>query len=198
MSRSGIGPRMSCMKDAGLGIRCGAVFRFEPDGSGLEMVAEGIAESSGAGFDDWETCSPGTTMRTLRMNRVGCRWWRAGTAGGGSDGSGRRIPSSRRAADGGAARKGQATSPWITEGLWKPAHAGQPAYIVPPVAQFFGGTLWQLPLSGHRSRCVLERAFLLPTDFRGSSNDSLLWRFRVVPDGQRIPRRRSLGMDPAV
>lgn len=161
----------------------GAVFRFEPDGSDLEMVAEGLRNPQELVFDDWGNLFTGDNnaniedeSRWVQVVAGGDSGWRIGWQWAENpkftQGSGWR---------GGAEGPG-ATSPWITEGLWKPAHAGQPAYIVPPVANLSAGPCGNCLYPGTGLDASWNGQFLL-TDFRGSSNDSLLWRFRVVPDG---------------
>ncbi|MBL9176301.1 MAG: HEAT repeat domain-containing protein, partial [Verrucomicrobiales bacterium] len=162
---------------------CGAVFRFEPDGSGLEMVAEGLRNPQELVFDDWgnlftgdNSANIGDESRWVQVVAGGDSGWRIGW----------QWAENPRFAQGGEWRGGAdgpgATSPWITEGLWKPAHPGQPAYVVPPVANFSAGPCGNCLYPGTGLDASWNGQFLL-TDFRGSSNDSLLWRFRVVPDG---------------
>ncbi|MFO1461105.1 MAG: PVC-type heme-binding CxxCH protein [Verrucomicrobiota bacterium] len=180
-----VGDRAShvLMKDAGLGIRCGAVFRFEPDGSGLEMVAEGLRNPQGLVFDDWGNLFTGDNNANIEDES---RWVQVVAGGDSGWRIGWQWAENPKFTQGGGWRGGAegpgATSPWITEGLWKPAHAGQPAYIVPPVANFSAGPCGNCLYPGTGLDASWNGQFLL-TDFRGSSNDSLLWRFRVVPDG---------------
>jgi quinoprotein glucose dehydrogenase len=162
---------------------CGAVFRFEPDGSGLEMFASGLRNPQELVFDDWgnlfsgdNSANTGDESRWVHIVSGGDSGWRIGwqwadNPAGINDGQWR----------GGASGPG-ATAPWITEGLWRPAHPGQPAYLMPPVANFSAGPCGVARYPGTGLDDSWDGQFLL-TDFRGSSNDSLLWRFRVIPEG---------------
>jgi len=162
---------------------CGAVFRFEPDGSGFEMFAQGLRNPQELVFDDWgnlfsgdNSANSGDEARWVCIQRGGDSGWRIGwqwaeNRTGINDGNWR----------GGAEGPG-ANAPWVTEGFWKPAHAGQPAYIVPPIANFSAGPCGNAFYPGTGLDPSWDGNFLL-TDFRGSSNDSLVWRFRVQPEG---------------
>lgn len=181
-----VGDRASHVLQEGRWIgnpECGAVFRFEPDGSGLEMFAEGLRNPQELVFDDWgnlftgdNSANIGDESRWVQVVAGGDSGWRIGW----------QWAENPKFSQGGGWRGGEdgpgATSPWITEGLWKPAHPGQPAYIVPPVANFSAGPCGNCLYPGTGLDGSWNGQFLL-TDFRGSSNDSLLWRFRVVPEG---------------
>lgn len=187
-----VGDRASHLLHEGRWIghpECGAVFRFEPDGSHLEMFAFGLRNPQELVFDDWgnlfsgdNSSNTGDESRWVHIVphgdsgwRIGWQWaenpaaindgnWRAGAEGPG------------------------AISPWITEELWKPAHPNQPAYIIPPVANFSAGPCGNALYPGTGLDPSFTDTFLL-TDFRGSSNDSLLWRFRLAPKGASFTLR---------
>ncbi|MBN8247450.1 MAG: PQQ-dependent sugar dehydrogenase, partial [Verrucomicrobia bacterium] len=181
-----VGDRASMILHEGRWIghpECGAVFRFEPDGSGLELFAFGLRNPQELVFDDWgnlftgdNSANTGDESRWVHVISGGDSGWRIGW----------QWAENRIAVDDGVWRMGVegpgATAPWITEGLWKPAHPGQPAYVVPPVANFSAGPSGTCRYPGTGLDTGWDGQFLL-TDFRGSSNDSRLWRFRVVADG---------------
>lgn len=181
-----VGDRASMIKQGNEWIghpECGAVFRFEEDGSGLEMFAHGLRNPQELVFDDWgnlfsgdNSSNTGDESRWVYIVRGGDSGWRIGwqwaeNRTGINDGNWR----------GGAEGPG-ANSPWNSEAMWKPFHPGQPAWIVPPIANFSAGPCGNTLYPGTGLDASWDGNFLL-TDFRGSSNDSLIWRFRLAPLG---------------
>ena len=181
-----VGDRASMIRQGDQWIghpECGVVFRFEEDGSGLEMFAHGLRNPQELVFDDWgnlfsgdNSSNTGDESRWVYIVRGGDSGWRIGwqwaeNRTGINDGNWR----------GGAEGPG-ANSPWNSEGLWKPFHRDQPAWIVPPIANFSAGPCGNTLYPGTGLDASWDGNFLL-TDFRGSSNDSLIWRFRLAPQG---------------
>ena len=104
----------------------GPVLRCDPDGS----EPGGRSPPACATRRSWPststaTCSPATTTPTAATRPAGCTSSRAATAAGASATSIERRQGSR--------------GPWNAEKIWHPPHDGQPAYIVPPIANLADG-----------------------------------------------------------
>jgi quinoprotein glucose dehydrogenase len=164
---------------------CGAVFRFEPDGSGFEMFAQGLRNPQELVFDDFgnlfsgdNSANSGDESRWVNVVEGGDSGWRIGWQWAENrlyDGSGWR---------GGADGPG-AVAPWITESMWLPQTNGQPAYIVPPVANISAGPCGAALYPGTGLGPDWDGTFVL-ADFRGSSSGSGFWKFQVRPKGARF------------
>ncbi|MDR3636314.1 MAG: HEAT repeat domain-containing protein [Isosphaeraceae bacterium] len=107
------------------GPRTGAVFRCEPDGSHLEVVARGLRNPQELAFDAYgrlfavdNNCDMGDHSRLVYVIEGGdCGWNMAYQT----------------------LREPYLTGPWHAERLWHLPHKGQPAWIVPPVAKLGAG-----------------------------------------------------------
>ncbi len=160
----------------------GAVFRFEPDGSGFEMFAEGLRNPQELVFDDRghlftgdNSANTGDESRWVHVVEGGDSGWRIGwqwTENRRYDGSGWK---------GGADGPG-ALAPWNTEAMWHPQTNGQPAYIVPPVANISAGPCGVALYPGTGLGPEWDGTFVL-SDFRGSSSGSGFWKFKLRPRG---------------
>ncbi len=107
------------------GPRTGAVFRCFPDGSQLEVVHRGLRNPQELAFDDYgnlfaadNNCDKGDHSRLVYIVEGGESGWNM---------SYQTIP------------EPYLTGPWHAEKLWHLGHAGQPAYIVPPVGKLGSG-----------------------------------------------------------
>lgn len=103
----------------------GAVLRCNPDGSDLEVFASGLRNPQELAFDDHgnlftgdNNCDSGDRARWVYIMEGGDCGWRIGYQFDGSQGS---------------------RGPWNAEKLWHPPHAGQPAWIVPPITNVADG-----------------------------------------------------------
>jgi quinoprotein glucose dehydrogenase len=72
--------------------------------------------------------------------------------------------------------------PWNVEGLWRPFHAGQPAYILPPIANFASGPSGLTLYPGTGWGPEWDGTFFL-CDFRGSPGNSGVHAFKNVELG---------------
>jgi quinoprotein glucose dehydrogenase len=102
----------------------GAVFRSNLDGTELEIVHRGLRNPQELVFDEHGNLFTGdndsdqTDMeRLVYLVEGGDSGWRVGY---------QHAPRGRG-------------GPWIREGLWKPAFAGRPAYLLPPVCNIEDG-----------------------------------------------------------
>ncbi|MDB5341082.1 MAG: heme-binding protein [Planctomycetaceae bacterium] len=144
---------------------CGAVFRCNPDGSNLEVVATGLRNPQELVFDQYGNLFTGDNNSDSGDK---ARWTY--------------IP---EGADIGWRMYYQYLNdrgPWNREKIWHPPHAGQPAYIVPCITNLADGPsgLTYYPGWGLSER--YQNHFFL-ADFRGGASNSGIRSFTVKPKG---------------
>lgn len=107
------------------GPRSGAVFRCNPDGSGLEVVHRGLRNPQELAFDDYgnlfaadNNCDKGDHSRLVYIVEGGESGWNMAYQ---------------------SLLDPYLTGPWHGEKLWHLAHPGQAAYIVPPAGKLGAG-----------------------------------------------------------
>ncbi len=96
----------------------GCVLRCEPDGSGFEIFAHGLRNVQEIAFDDYgnmfgvdnDADKSGEKERLVYITEQSDAGWRC------------------------AWQYHPAWNPWMTEGRWQVAHAGQPLFLTPPIA----------------------------------------------------------------
>jgi quinoprotein glucose dehydrogenase len=146
----------------------GAVFRMNPDGSALEVFAEGLRNPQELAFDDHGNLFTGDNN--------------------GDGGDAARIVYVVEGGDSGWAMPVQTLvgdylrGPWNAEKLWELQHPTQPAWIVPPVGHLSNGPsgLAYNPGLGLPERFA-GRFFLC--DYRYQPSKSQIWSFGVEPAG---------------
>lgn len=143
----------------------GAVFRCERDGSNLEVFATGLRNPQELAFDDFgnlftgdNNSDGGDRARWVYVVQGGETGWRMYY----------QYLNDR--------------GPWNREKLWHPAHPGQAAYIVPPIANFADGPsgLAHYPGVGLDDR---YRGHFFLADFRGSPANSGIRSFSLKTRG---------------
>ncbi len=146
----------------------GAVLRCELDGSGLEVWHSGLRNPQELAFDD-----------------LGDLW----TGDNNSDGGDRaRWVNVVEGGDSGWRYAYQwitapvARGPWNDERLWHPPHAGQAAYLVPPIANLGDGPAGLCAYPGTGLGPAYAGHFFL-CDFRGDASASGIHTFTVRPRG---------------
>ncbi len=165
-----IGDRGANVTDGGTAYTpdSGAVFRCEPDGSALEIFATGLRNPQDLAFDDYgnlftgdNNSDSGDQARIVHLVEGGDSGWRIGFQFVES-------PISR--------------GPWNAEKMWWPAHEGQPAGVLPPVANLTDGPsgLAYYPGTGLPDR--YQGHFFL-VDFRGAVSASGVHSFSLAPKG---------------
>lgn len=102
----------------------GAIFRCDPNGGGLEVVATGLRNPRDLAFDDFGNlftadgdAGRGDRARLIQVIEGGDSGWRLAyqdPAPGPGD-------------------------PWLSEGLWRPRFEAQPAYLLPPISNIESG-----------------------------------------------------------
>lgn len=107
------------------GPRRGGIFRCDADGSNLELVSQGLRNPQELAFDHYgnlfaadNNCDKGDDSRLVYIIEGGDSGWNMAY---------QTIPTP------------YLTGPWHAEKLWHLPHAGQAAYIVPPVAKLGAG-----------------------------------------------------------
>ncbi len=143
----------------------GAVFRCELDGSGLEVFASGLRNPQELAFNDLgdffsvdNNSDSGDKARIVHLLEGGDSGWRMHY---------------QYLADRG---------PFNREKIWEPHHPQQPAYIVPPVANFTDGPSGLAYYPGTGFGESLNNTFLI-CDFRGGPANSGIRSFQLEGDG---------------
>lgn len=146
----------------------GSVLRCNPDGSRLELFATGLRNPQELAFDAFGnlfTCDnnsdSGDRARVVYVVEGGDSGWRIGFQY-------IEEPTSR--------------GPWNAEKLWHPPHAGQPAYLNPPLTNLGDGPSGFAYYPGLGLPDRYTGHFFL-CDFRGASFQSGIWSFAMKPKG---------------
>lgn len=158
----------------------GAVFRIDPDGSDLEVFAEGLRNPQELAFDDHGNLFTGDN------NGDGGDSARVVYVVEGGD-SGWAMPIQTLVGD-------YVRGPWNAEKLWHLQHETQPAWIVPPIGHLTNGPsgLAYYPGLGLPERFA-GRFFLC--DYRYQPSKSLIWSFGVEAAGAGF---RMVGEEPFI
>ncbi len=153
----------------------GAVLRCDPDGSNLEIVHVGLRNPQELAFDDLgnlftfdNNCDSGDRARWVQIVEGGDSGWRCGF----QYGTGYHTP---------AVPQGNRGA-WNTEKLWLPQWDGQPAYILPPLANFGNGPSGMTHYPGVGLNDKYKDHFFC-TDFTGGPGGSKIWSLAVKPKG---------------
>ncbi|HEY2411775.1 MAG TPA: PVC-type heme-binding CxxCH protein [Pirellulaceae bacterium] len=143
----------------------GSVLRCDLDGSNLELFATGLRNPQELAFDDFgnlfagdNNSDSGDQARWVHLVEGGDSGWRM------------------------AYQYFSDRGPFNREKLWHPQHEGQPAYIVPPVANIASGPSGLAYYPGTGLPEHFQGRFLL-CDFRGGPANSGVRSFRVKPKG---------------
>lgn len=154
----------------------GAILRFDPDGSNMEVVHTGLRNPKEIAFDQFGTgitvdnnSDQGDRARVVFLLEGADSGWRMGhqvlhsfhtTAG---------IPD-------------RPINQWMQEKMWAPKNDSQPGHIVPPMENLTSGPsgLAYYPGTGYSLGC--KDQFLI-CDYRGSAAVSGIWNFTIKEDG---------------
>jgi quinoprotein glucose dehydrogenase len=146
----------------------GAVLRCNPDGSELELFHVGLRNPQELAFDDFgnlftmdNNSDSGDRVRWVHLIEGGDSGWRIGYQFG--------TPYGDR-------------GPWNTEKMWHPRWDGQPAWIVPPLANLGDGPsgLTHYPGTGFTDK---YKGHFFLADFRGGPGNSGVRTFKNEPAG---------------
>jgi len=154
----------------------GAVLRCDLDGANLEIVHIGLRNPQELAFDDYgnlftvdNNSDSGDRARFVQIVEGGDSGWRIGYQYGSEMHDPKVVKQGNR-------------GPWNYEKLWHPYHEGQPAYIVPPLANFADGPSGFTHYPGVGLGDKYKGHFFL-CDFRGSAGGSGVWHFSTKPKG---------------
>ncbi len=143
----------------------GAVFRCELDGSNLEVFANGLRNPQELAFNDVgdlftvdNNSDSGDQARIVQILRGGDSGWRMYY---------QYLPD---------------RGPFNRERIWYPFENEQPAYIVPPIANFTDGPSGLAYYPGTGFGDSLDDQFLI-CDFRGGPSNSGIRSFQLQSDG---------------
>lgn len=145
----------------------GAVFRCNPDGSQLELFAWGLRNPQSLAFNEFgdlitgdNDCDNGDEERLVHVVDASDSGWRIGY---------QFAPLER-------------AGPWNTERLWHQRHEGQPAYILPPIANIEDGPsgIEYYPGTGLNQS---YRGNIFVTHFKGAIARSGIYTYKVTPKG---------------
>jgi quinoprotein glucose dehydrogenase len=145
----------------------GVVFRSNPDGTDLEVVARGLRNPQELVFDEHgnlftgdNDSDQGDMERLVYLVEGGDSGWRVGY---------QHAPRGRG-------------GPWIREGLWKPRFEGRPAYLLPPVCNIEDGPSGLTYYPGTGLEAKYKGHFFL-THFKGSIARSGIQTYTLKEDG---------------
>lgn len=146
---------------------CGAVLRCNPDGTELEIVHSGLRNPQELAFDDYgnlftgdNDCDQGDIERWVHVVEGADSGWRVGY---------QHHPLGK-------------AGPWNLEHLWLPRFDGQPAYILPPVANTPDGPSGLTYYPGTGLPDSYRGSFFM-CHFRGSFTNSAIYRYQLAPEG---------------
>ncbi len=139
----------------------GCVMRCEPDGRGFEVFAHGLRNVQEIAFDDHGNLFgvdndgdfPGERERLIYITESSDSGWRYGH------------------------QYQKANSRWMRDGLWMPAHPGQPQFITPPLANYSDGPAGFIYEPGTALGASLRGHFILNQFPSGR-----MTAFKLVPD----------------
>lgn len=140
----------------------GCVMRCEPDGTGFEVFAHGLRNIQEIAFDDFgnmfgvdnDADLPGEKERFVYITERSDSGWRCGH------------------------QYQKEHSRWILDGIWQPAHPGQPLFITPPLANYSNGPAGFVHEPGTALGASLRGHFILDQFPSGK-----MTAFQIVPSG---------------
>ena len=162
----------------------GCVMRCEPDGSGFEVFAHGLRNVQEIAFDDFgnmfgvdnDADMPGERERFVYITERSDSGWRCGH------------------------QYQKTESRWMRDGIWQPAHPGQPLFITPPLANYSNGPAGFVREPGTALGTSLRGHFILDQFPSGQ-----MTAFEIVPSGttfamknERIIHSGTMGIGLAI
>jgi quinoprotein glucose dehydrogenase len=154
----------------------GAVFRFEPDGSGFELFHTGLRNPKEIAFDALgnpftvdNNSDQGDAARVVYLAEGGDSGWQM---------EHQAMHTFHRQ----IGLKERPPSRWMDEKMWELENPAQPAFILPPSAHLTSGPSG---LTVHPGVGFLESEanHFLISDYRGGSANSGIWSFEMKPKG---------------
>lgn len=154
----------------------GAVFRFEPDGTGFEIVHTGLRNPKEIAFDEYgnvitvdNNSDQGDKARVVYIVEGGDSGWQM---------EHQTMHTFHRQ----IGLENRPPSRWMNEKMWELRNDSQPAYILPPSDHLTAGPsgLTYHPGAGYLES---ERGRFLICDYKGGASSSGIWSFAMEPDG---------------
>ena len=152
----------------------GGVFRCRPDGSGLEQVYHGLRNPQEMAFNEYgdlftvdNNADQGDEARIHWLIEGGDSGWHVGHQS---------LTTHKKHVDEGGFNQ---PPHWLSENLWKPAHEGQPLWIMPPLKNFTTGPSGMTFTSGLSLPDRYKNSFFV-TDYIGTPNLCFLWNFKAT------------------
>ncbi|QVL33506.1 HEAT repeat domain-containing protein [Telmatocola sphagniphila] len=129
------------------GLRNGAVFRCDPDGSNFEVVMRGLRNPQELAFDqfgnlfaDDNNCDYGDDARLVYVLEGGDAGWNMAYQ---------------------TMKAPYLAGPWFAERMWHTPHSGQPAWLLPPIGKVGTGPSGFLFTSGSSLPVRYQNSFLM-------------------------------------
>ena len=140
----------------------GCVLRCEPDGTHFEVFAHGLRNIQEIAFDNYgnifgvdnDADLPGERERFVYITELSDSGWRC------------------------SHQYQKEHSRWIRDGIWQPAHPGQPLFITPPLANYSNGPAGFVHEPGTTLGTSLRNHFILDQFPSGQ-----MTAFQIVPSG---------------
>lgn len=140
----------------------GCVMRCEPDGTNFEVFAHGLRNIQEIAFDNFgnmfgvdnDADMPGERERFVYITERSDSGWRC------------------------SHQYQKAASRWMRDGIWQPAHPGQPLFITPPLANYSNGPAGFIHEPGTALGASLRGHFILDQFPSGQ-----MTAFEIVPAG---------------
>lgn len=154
----------------------GALFRFDPDGTGFELVHTGLRNPKEIAFDTYgnaftvdNNSDQGDAARVVYLVEGGDSGWQMEHQA--MHTFHRQIGLEERP-----------PSRWMDEKMWELRNEFQPAYILPPAAYLSSGPSG---LTYHPGAGFLEseKGRFLICDYKGGAASSGIWSFEMAPEG---------------
>ena len=140
----------------------GCIMRCEPDGTHFEVFAHGLRNVQEIAFDNYgnifgvdnDADLPGERERFVYITERSDSGWRC------------------------SHQYQKAASRWMRDGIWQPAHPGQPLFITPPLANYSNGPAGFIHEPGTALGASLRGHFILDQFPSGQ-----MTAFQIVPNG---------------
>ena len=154
----------------------GAVFRFEPDGSGFELMHTGLRNPKEIAFDEFgnafsvdNNSDQGDGSRIVYLVEGGDSGWQM---------EHQTMHTFHREIE----LENRPPSRWMNEKMWQKENPSQPAYILPPTENLTAGPSG---LTYHPGVGFLEseKGRFLICDYKGGASSSGIWSFAMEPKG---------------
>lgn len=154
----------------------GAILRFDPDGSNMEVIHTGLRNPKEIAFDQYGNAIT-VDNNSDQRDKARVVYIMEGADSGWSMGS-QVMHSFHRV----AGMKKRPINRWMAEKMWEPKNNAQPAYIVPPIKNLTNGPSG---LTYHPGPDIYpgKIGHFLVSDYRGSATRSNITSFGVANDG---------------